>query len=147
MRKSGVIFCLIFLFLFFSVGLATAKTWYVDDSGGVDFTKIQDAINAASNGDTIIVKNGTYIENVKVNKSLIIKSEYGAEKTIIKSKGSKFNVTANDVEIAGFTITGISLFDDVGISLNDALGVIILDNTTTNNYIGVMLCGKAHYIV
>ena len=32
-----------------------------------DFTKIQFAINAASNGDTIIVSPGTYYENIKFN--------------------------------------------------------------------------------
>ena len=39
---------------------AEAKTWYVDDSGGADFTDIQSAINVASSGDTIDVKAGNY---------------------------------------------------------------------------------------
>ena len=55
------------LFLCF-VGTSSARTWYVDDSGGADFTGIQEAISAASAEDTIIVKDGTYIENVDVDK-------------------------------------------------------------------------------
>lgn len=42
------------------VGTAAARTWYVDDDGGADFSKIQDAINNANQGDTIIVRVGTY---------------------------------------------------------------------------------------
>lgn len=39
---------------------AEAKTWYVDDDGGADFTNIQAAVNSASSGDTIYVYTGTY---------------------------------------------------------------------------------------
>jgi len=57
------------------ISYASGKTGYVDDDGGpgIDFTRIQDAVNAASNGDTIIVYNGTYFENVVVNKQLTLK--------------------------------------------------------------------------
>jgi len=45
---------------------------------------IQAAINNASSGDTIIVHDGTYTENIDVNKDhLTIKSENGAEATIV----------------------------------------------------------------
>lgn len=43
---------------------------YVDDDGGADYTKIQDAIDNASDGDVIFVFNGTYYENVLVNKKI-----------------------------------------------------------------------------
>jgi len=39
---------------------AEAKTWYIDDSGGADFTDIQSAVNSASSSDTIYVYAGTY---------------------------------------------------------------------------------------
>lgn len=41
---------------------AAADTWIVDDDGGpgVDFTDLQAAINAARNGDVLLVLNGTY---------------------------------------------------------------------------------------
>ena len=58
MRKFRLFFCLIPLLLLFSIGIASAQTWYLDDSGGADFTKIQDAVNASSDGNTIIVKDG-----------------------------------------------------------------------------------------
>jgi plastocyanin len=37
-----------------------------------NYTKIQDAINASSEGDTILVYSGTYYENVNVNKQLTL---------------------------------------------------------------------------
>jgi hypothetical protein len=85
MEKYCVI-CLLLLFLLFPLGAASAKTITVDDSGGADFTKIQSAVNTASEGDTIFVKDGIFVENVKINKSLIIRSESGYEGTIVETK-------------------------------------------------------------
>lgn len=51
---------------------AAEKTWYVDDGGGADYDNIQGAVNAASDGDTIEVRSGTYHENVDLNKQLIL---------------------------------------------------------------------------
>ena len=40
------------------VGTASATTWYVDDDGGADFTRVQDTVDDASAGGTIIVHRG-----------------------------------------------------------------------------------------
>ena len=49
---------LVIMFLLYSISFG--KTWIVDDNGDADFNNIQDAIYAASDGDTIFVKNGAY---------------------------------------------------------------------------------------
>ncbi|MDD4237287.1 MAG: NosD domain-containing protein [Desulfotomaculaceae bacterium] len=88
---------------------AEAKTWYVDDSGSADFTTIQAAVTAAGAGDTIIVRDGTYSENVVVDKSLVIQSENGADQTIVQAAASNadvIKVTAANVTIDGFTLSG-----------------------------------------
>jgi pectin methylesterase-like acyl-CoA thioesterase len=66
------------------IGAVSATTWYVDDDGGagINFTKIQEAVDAAQNNDTIIVYNGTYEENVVLKKSLTLQGE-DRENTII----------------------------------------------------------------
>jgi hypothetical protein len=82
MRKIRFFFCLILLLLLFSIEIASAKTWYLDDSGGANFTKIQDAVNASSDGNTIIVNeryegtiyeaknpNGHVVENECLNQN------------------------------------------------------------------------------
>lgn len=143
MGKYCVIY-LILLFLLFSFGAASAKTITVDDSGGADFTKIHDAVNVACAGDTIIVKDGTYAEDVRVNKSLTIQSENGTDKTIVESPGLKFNITADEVEIVGFTITGVESLDNAGIKLHNVSGCEITDNNIINNYKSVALISSSN---
>ena len=60
--------------------LALAATYYVPD----DFPTIQDAINSSNHYDTIIVRPGTYVENLDFCGMLItVMSEKGPEVTII----------------------------------------------------------------
>ncbi|AKB25122.1 Cell surface protein [Methanosarcina sp. MTP4] len=60
-------------------------------------------MDAAKDGDTIIVYSGTYEENVDVNKELTIISQSGnPEDTIVQA----FKITANNVTINGFKLDG-----------------------------------------
>ncbi|MDY6864735.1 MAG: hypothetical protein SVY15_02005 [Halobacteriota archaeon] len=62
MNKSSKKFlvAIVTLLVFSAIApVAAGTTWYVDDDGGSDFTTIQDAVDAASDGDTIIVRDGT----------------------------------------------------------------------------------------
>jgi hypothetical protein len=61
------------LCMFFFTSLAIAETLVVDQSGAGDYITIQEAINEASEGDTIQIGPGTYLEylDVKKNVSLI----------------------------------------------------------------------------
>ena len=54
------VFLLPLLTVALSLEAQAQRTWIVDYKGGGDYKKIQDAINAASDGDTIFVKLGGY---------------------------------------------------------------------------------------
>ena len=66
------------------------------------FSSIQDAIDASSNGDTILVSAGTYTENIILNKSVLLNSEEGAVATIIDGGGSGTVVTMNPFSTAAY---------------------------------------------
>lgn len=51
---------------------STAKGHIVDSTGHGDFTSVQAAINAASAGQTIFIRPGTYTENLNVNKNIVL---------------------------------------------------------------------------
>ena len=134
---------------------ALPKTWYVDDSGGANFTNIQDAVDNATAGDTIIVRDGTYTENVVVGKELTIRSEKGYAKTLVRAARSSkhvFTVTADNTTIQGFTVTGAVAtppyysYKTAGIALGrDVDHCNITDNKVTDNTQGIslsFLCGN-----
>ena len=75
---------------------------------GESFGTIQAAINDQDtlNGHTLLVHNGTYQENVTVDKSLTIIGENKDDTTILGGDtGDAILITADNVTIKGFTIT------------------------------------------
>ena len=63
----------IFIFansVLFFPNVVSGRTITVDDDGGADFTTIQDAIDNATDGDTIRVFRGGYDGPIIVNKSV-----------------------------------------------------------------------------
>jgi len=109
---------------------------------GCNNTIIQTAINSANFGDTILVKDGIYTENVIVNKSVSIKSENGANKTIISAKMSSnnvFEVTVDNVNITGFTMNNATDYEKSGIFLSNADNCNISKNIVSKNWYGIKI--------
>ena len=100
-----------------------------------DYEKIQWAVDNASAGDTIIVRDGIYYESITVSKQLTIKSEKGPANCIVNGTGSEvFTLEADGIRIEGFTITGGS--DGIHILSNNN---IILNNNISPNFDGIEL--------
>ena len=90
---------------------------------------IQAAINAATPGETIIVHDGMYKENLVVNKSdIVIRSANGSAVTIISSNQTDAHVV-NITDQTNVTFQGFTIRDAEGTSTSVA--GIYLD--TTNN--------------
>jgi len=148
MRRKVVNF--VFLFFAFLVltafaSVSEAKTIYVPD----DYEKIQWAVDNATAGDTIVVRDGTYVENIDINKPhLTIKSENGSANCVVKAANSNdpvFYVNADNVTIKGFTVTGATgyyygyYYPKAGIYLYNSNYSRIEDVNASDNSHGIYL--------
>ena len=122
---------------------ALADTWTVDDDGKADFDNIQAAINAASDGDEIIVYPGTYTSAAgevvdMLGKEIWLHSSEGAGVTIIDGEDARRGVLCNSGEtsntiIEGFTITNGHNSDNGGGMFNYDSSPILTDCSFMNN--------------
>jgi len=103
-------------------------------------TPIQDAVDGAGEGDTIYVHAGTYIENVNVDKRLTLIGE-GADVVTVRAADARsdhvFEMTANWVNMSGFTVTGATYRS--GVYLDSVDYCNISDNNASNNWYGIAL--------
>ncbi|PNX51646.1 MAG: hypothetical protein BV456_02380 [Thermoplasmata archaeon M8B2D] len=143
-KRIGVILLCILLIvsslvIFFPVEAVklSGNTFYVGGSGPGNYTKIQDAINDSSNGDTVLVYRGVYYENIVVNKTINLIGE-DRTKTVIDGGTEGCVITLKKIDgikTSGFTIhngkTGIYLLDS---SNNNITGNNIQNNTNYGIY-------------
>ena len=125
----------------------------VDYNGGGNYTTIQAAIDNASEDDIIYVWDGTYYENIIVNKSVTLIGN-GTKNTIINGSGigDVIFISVDWVNISGFTITGSgnqSYFPiwDVGIKGYKVENVTIENNNCSNNNIGIYFFHSSNNLI
>jgi parallel beta-helix repeat protein len=143
MNKKPIILGIILSFLLStifpvipSVKISSNRIIYVDDDGTADYTKIQDAIDNASDGDTVFVYNGTYYENIVIGKSIGLIGE-DKNSTIINSGGigSCLMGIAENIYISGFTFLNSSK-DGLAVMFFDGL-YTFMDNIISYNKRGI----------
>jgi len=118
------------------------STWYVGGSEPSNFSKIQDAIDYASSGDTVFVYDDSspYNENLIINKTINLIGE-NKESTVINGDSEKnvIVILAENVHISGFSIqmtgpdegtSGISILKNFS---------LISDNIILNNDWGIYI--------
>jgi parallel beta-helix repeat protein len=118
------------------------KIIYVDDDGCADYESIQDAINVSNAGDTVYVYNGTYYENIVIDKPITLLGE-NKNTTIIDGgvKGDSVSINSKDVTIQGFTITNgkTDIRLDIcraGIRVTES-NCVIKENIIQDNQLGI----------
>ena len=139
MKRNSIAIIVIFLLVvplaFFRIETASAGTITVPD----DYPTIQEAINNANDGDTVFVRNGTYEEDMVINKSIsligenkigtIISGEY------LYGEGVVY-INASNVLLSGFTIRR----GFWGVMVDYAYDIIITNNIIDDNkYAGIEL--------
>ncbi|MBE3093872.1 MAG: right-handed parallel beta-helix repeat-containing protein, partial [Actinobacteria bacterium] len=127
---------------------------YVGGSGPGNYSKIQDAIDNASDGDTILVFSGTYYEAINISKQLFMRGIKldGQDILLINGEGDHITVKINNDSCSfenftirngdtGYTLKAISVLSDYniiknctfynsncGICLSSSSGNLIRDN-------------------
>jgi len=128
--------------------------FYVDDDFNetipgwniTNFNKIQNAVNNASTNDTIYVFNGTYYENIIINKSIILTGE-SKDSTIISGVNFETGIivicNTTNVSISNFNITSLNQNLSVsGITIRrDSRNIAVKNNIISNNHYGILLYG------
>jgi hypothetical protein len=93
---------------------ASAATWIVDQSGGGDFTAVQNGVDAAAPGDTVLVRSGIYNERVAIyaKSGLCLLGDGPVEDVVISHDSVAVDVRSTDppARVEDLTITGASAF-------------------------------------
>jgi len=126
---------------------------YVGGSGPGNYTKIQDAIDDAGDGDTVFVYSGVYNEQLFVNKSINLLGE-NKSTTIINGQenGCIITLLADNNIITNFTIknAGFNGNEDIaGIivySSSNQISATIITSDTENAY-GILLVNSSYNII
>ena len=126
------------------LAIHTPKTIFVDSnfadsSVSHEWNTINKGILDANNGDTVYVYNGTYRENILLNKELALIGE-NKNATIIDGGGSSkcIHVTADNTKISRFTLQN----GTTGVLLYPSNNTIICGNNISANGDGINLCSS-----
>jgi serine protease len=149
MKKLVLRTCLIVL-MSITAATANAAVIRVPD----DQPTIQQAINVAVQGDTVLVSPGTYFENIDFRaKAITVRSERGAAQTIMDGNKNGLSVvtfesgeTRNSV-LSGFTIQHGGPAEGAGVDLLGSSATIIrnvfVENEQAVGYFGAAIAGNS----
>ena len=149
------IFLIFFSFSILKISDASSTTFYVDDDFDATtpgwqydhFDKIQDAINAASNGDIIYIYNGIYREHISVVKNITIEGE-SKEKVILDCSGEGHGMT---IESSGVSISQLTIKNTTqgyyGIKLDGISSCNIRNCNLSGNYGGIYFYSSSNVLL
>jgi parallel beta-helix repeat protein len=138
---SRKIILIVYLFIL-NAGLASAQTLNVGQ--GQAYSTIQSAIDAAKNGDTILVGEGTYNENPLIKTSGISIIGKNKENAILEGGNSSSGIRiaeANIIVLSGFTIrnSGAGGSQDAGITIYKGNENTVSNMNIFSNTVGISI--------
>ncbi len=140
---GGLFYCLLI-----PAFMANAAEWQVSPGKGT----LQGAIDAASDGDSLLLGAGTYTGSIDVHRSLVVSGTNDGA-SIVDGEGSShvILVSAPDVTISGLNIRRsgeVAEDENSGIFITDkGARALIQDNHLQDNLIGVYLKGPQAAVV
>lgn len=156
--KRGIIYIVFFMLLTTSSSVPLSATTisekvsqfltkgdilYVGGSGPNNYTRIQDAVDAASEGDTVFVYDDSspYKENITICKPLMIQGE-DKQSTIIdgsSGKGYSFHIKTNHTTITRFTLQNSGVGVYIGGPWETASHNTITETIILNTTVGIAI--------
>lgn len=157
---SGILTVLLITVITLNVHVQPAKADCATIVVPEDCTTIQQAIDNAHPGDTIYVRNGTYRENLVLNKPNLTLLGENRDSTVIDGSRFAVSIEADNIRVSGLTIgngyIGVRMSpwthghvicgnkiqnNDEGVSGHyDVWGVAVHDNQITmNDFVGINL--------
>lgn len=122
------------------------KTLYVGGNNSGNFSTIQEAIDISNENDTIYVFNGTYYENIIINKSISLIGE-NMNGVVISGSNNLYGILIRSswINISGFTIenskVGLYIMNSK-FSFNNISG-----NIFSNNWEGIRFVNSSDNIL
>ncbi|MFH1219132.1 MAG: NosD domain-containing protein [Candidatus Eisenbacteria bacterium] len=113
-----------------------SRTWYIKSDGSGDAATIQDGINVANPGDSVVVAQGTYCENIRMRNWVTLCSELGPELTTVNGGASGLVILCESVQgctVAGFTLTNGRSVNGGGVLCTQSTGIAIRGNRIIEN--------------
>jgi len=113
---------------------------FVGGNGPGNYSRIQDAIDNSTFGDTVFVFSGTYYENVMIDKTIDLVGE-DKNKTVIDSGGKDdpVRITADSVTLKGFTLQQSGGISHAGVQIQSEHNLIMGNIIERNNGYGIHL--------
>jgi parallel beta-helix repeat protein len=108
---------------------------------------IQEAIDAASPGDTVFVHNGTYYEHIIINKTISLIGENPANTTLDGNMDiiPIVRIFAQKVTFCNFTVRNTaSDWETYGIYVRNTQNISLVNNIVKETYTGIRLENSSH---
>ena len=125
------------------------STLFVGGSGPGNYTRIQDAVNDANNGDTVFVYGGEYRENIVIDKAIRLVGENKSKVLLHAGTKDGIKVCANRVEITGFTIEAeqANSYDDAAIYLSSSGNDIHDNRIVKSEWYGIIIFNSSYNVI